>query len=63
MEEYRNCDQCMRHCPVTALTCEKGMRRYEELTGTSYVPSGRRGGGFRERIRERQSRKREDENH
>jgi len=62
MEAYTVCDQCARRCPVEALRCRRGRKRYEEVTGKPYVPAEHveedDGAAYRKRIRERRTRKR-----
>ena len=58
-ESYTHCDQCIRQCPVTALRCENGIRRYREMTGQEYrkpVEGSREESAYRRRIRERRQR-------
>jgi len=34
--EYRDCDHCLRECPVDLLRCENGAGRYKQITGEEY---------------------------
>ncbi len=59
---YSQCDQCLRHCPVTALRCDNGKRHYREVTGKEGEAAKDVGkeSAYRRMIRERRQRKAED---
>ena len=67
MTEYKECDQCMRRCPVDHLRCDNGKKRYLEVTGKKYraaadgetEPKATDDGGaaYRRKIRERRARR------
>ena len=64
MEDYTKCDQCGRECPVEALRCDVGKRRYQEVTGREYVPTKPveqdDGAAYRKLIRERRARRKRE---
>lgn len=64
MENYTKCDQCGRECPVEALRCDVGKRRYQEVTGREYVPTKPveqdDGAAYRQLIRERRARRKRE---
>jgi ferredoxin len=61
MDEYTECDQCNKRCPVDALRCGRGRARYTELTGKEYTPTKPieedDGEAYRRMIRERRARR------